>query len=1338
MRLRTFAWVVCFTSSLCMAGCGGGGSASPSTTPISINPGSGSPAIADNPVPSVSSFTPTSAVAGAPAQSLLVTGSGFNSSSVVSVNGTALPTTYVSGSSLQATLPAMALATGRVLNLTVTNPAPGGGTSTGSAFSVDNPMPMVASVTPSSVVAGSVGATLDLTGSSFVTSSVVNWNGSPVPTTYVSASEVKATLPASSLTTSSSNMVSVNNPAPGGGASTATNFAVTSPTPVLSGISPTVVPIGVAETITLTGSGFEANSSVLWNGSSRPTTFMSGTSLRVALSTSDLQTSSVGELSVMNPGPGSATSGNSQLTVTTPGFNFIAPQSAVVAISPGSSASIQFGTSANPGVSFVITPSVTGLPAGTTATFTPASFPVGQSVTVTLTAAGNAPISQNQTVTLTGTPSTGALPASSSFLADVTPPGRLLDNRTDFTSTEGTPYAAVYDSVHHQIFVSNVSWNRVDVISSTTHRIIKSIPIPGPQGIDITQDGTTVWVGTVTQQVFGIDTSQLSPTRYLLPQYQGYPWVDNQLIALADGTVLLNFGPGLNSGIEYAAIWNPSTNSLTPPGSPNSGFGRGALLRSGDGTKVYSFTPDSENCHIVVYSVATQSLSALSPQTEVCGLYAVNHDGSQLVVENNGAVGLYDSSLNLLSTLVPNNAAASGYFSGNFVFSQDRTSLFEVANSEITTFSTTTMSVLGTAPSLVQPTMPTMAYPNGPVGVDTTGMLFEIQSFGIGFDDSTYFQNYSSGTAASQSGVALSTFNGPLSGGTHITSYSTFNLTPSVWFDSAPAASISNDGNLTFTSPQSSISGPVNLKYLFPDGSQLFAPKYFSYGVTPQYAVFSGSSPDGGAHSQLIGYGLPLDAGGGTLTIGGRTAAITSTAGPGAPVSGQPFPSSLLEYNFPSGTPGFADIEVQTPSGIGTLPHAIYYAKSVKEYTSPDTLNAMLFDTKRNQLYLAAGDHVDVFSISANQFTTPLNPATLGNTKQFSGLALTPDGSELLVTNLLDGSLAVLNPDSPSSTYAIPINPAYNSPYQGCVVGPLSVVATSDQQAFVTTGSLPVNRCSTLGLLYVVNLQSKAVSQPSANSCLGTFAPPLTDASSLSASTNGDYVVIDGTGGGESSCVYSAQADTYTSIPFVGISMQISGDANVLSNGPRFAYISGNLLGQLALPNALFPDSLGSGNGSGPGVYSQPVFNASGSLYFKPFSNYFEIEDVSHQRLLMRFSLVQTIQNRVVPIAVDSGGRYVFLITGKGLTVVDLGAAPLAIGHLNVQTATQGTQLAIRGSGFDSTMTATIGGVPAATSINDENTLTLTVPATASGPQDIVLTRGDNAKYTLENGLVVQ
>jgi hypothetical protein len=286
----------------------------------------------------------------------------------------------------------------------------------------------------------------------------------------------------------------------------------------------------------------------------------------------------------------------------------------------------------------------------------------------------------------------------------------------------------------------------------------------------------------------------------------------------------------------------------------------------------------------------------------------------------------------------------------------------------------------------------------------------------------------------------------------------------------------------------------VNVKFIYPDGGQAFYPQLFSYSTFPQYALMSGSSPNGGAPAQVLGYGLPQDASGGTLTVGGSTATITATAGQYPPLSGEPYPSTILAYTFPAGSPGWADLQITTPIGTGTLPKSIFYAKSVTDYPSSDSFTAVLVDSTRNQVYLSAGDHVDVFSTSSNQFVTPLYPASVGTQKQFTGLALTPDGSELLAADLLDGSLAVINPDSPSSTYAIAIAPI--GQVNGCPVGPLYVAATSTNQAFVTLGSLPVPSCQPSGNTYLADLATHTATQLPLGVGCGTTA--------LSVDANGD------------------------------------------------------------------------------------------------------------------------------------------------------------------------------------------------------------------------------------------
>jgi hypothetical protein len=124
-----------------------------------------------------------------------------------------------------------------------------------------------------------------------------------------------------------------------------------------------------------------------------------------------------------------------------------APLLSEVVVPIGGSAQIRFDSeSDNTPAYYSVQLSVSGLPTGVKATVSPESITPGESVTVNLSASSDAPITQNATLTLTGTASVAVPSANVSFLADITPkPGGLPVNRTDYTSTEGSPASAVYD-----------------------------------------------------------------------------------------------------------------------------------------------------------------------------------------------------------------------------------------------------------------------------------------------------------------------------------------------------------------------------------------------------------------------------------------------------------------------------------------------------------------------------------------------------------------------------------------------------------------------------------------------------------------------------------------------------------------------------------------------------------------------------------------------------------------------------------------------------------------------------------------------------------------------------
>jgi hypothetical protein len=91
-----------------------------------------------------------------------------------------------------------------------------------------NPTPVLGSLSPTSVPAGSAASTLTVNGSGFAVTSVVRWNGAVRTTTFVSKTQLRATLTGSDVASAGSAYVTVFSPTPGGGTSGAVSFTITS------------------------------------------------------------------------------------------------------------------------------------------------------------------------------------------------------------------------------------------------------------------------------------------------------------------------------------------------------------------------------------------------------------------------------------------------------------------------------------------------------------------------------------------------------------------------------------------------------------------------------------------------------------------------------------------------------------------------------------------------------------------------------------------------------------------------------------------------------------------------------------------------------------------------------------------------------------------------------------------------------------------------------------------------------------------------------------------------------------------------------------------------------
>ncbi len=238
MKARKAATICLLTLIITISGCG---SYSSPASPI--------------PKPGFS-ISPVAAVAGSSDLVLTVTGSNFfddahNQSIVVwSANGTDqfLATSFVSRSQLTAVIPAALLAQPVTAKVLVEKGDPMGSNpfskSASAEFSVTAgppPSHSVIAISPSSVVAGSPDLTLTVTGSSFVNlnhnKSMVAWsvNGNVqiLSTTFDSATQLTAVIPASLLTSPVTAQILVETGDPMGsvpfGMSNSINFTVTSP-----------------------------------------------------------------------------------------------------------------------------------------------------------------------------------------------------------------------------------------------------------------------------------------------------------------------------------------------------------------------------------------------------------------------------------------------------------------------------------------------------------------------------------------------------------------------------------------------------------------------------------------------------------------------------------------------------------------------------------------------------------------------------------------------------------------------------------------------------------------------------------------------------------------------------------------------------------------------------------------------------------------------------------------------------------------------------------------------------------------------------------------------------
>lgn len=243
--------------------------------------------LVNSPTPTLISATP-SAVAEGRSASVTLTGTGFESNSAVQLNGVAVNSTFVNSTTLTANFTAANLGQAGSGQLTVVNPAPQGGASPAIALEITQPIPVLQSISPASILAGAGAVTVTITGSSFTATAEVTANGSPVTLSSQTPTSISFPLTAASDAQTGSISLIVTNPGVNPESSGAQTIAVVT-TPTVSLLYPSGAALGSPDqTINVYGTNFSPVSVVEWNGAALSTTYQSSSQLMAVVPAIDI------------------------------------------------------------------------------------------------------------------------------------------------------------------------------------------------------------------------------------------------------------------------------------------------------------------------------------------------------------------------------------------------------------------------------------------------------------------------------------------------------------------------------------------------------------------------------------------------------------------------------------------------------------------------------------------------------------------------------------------------------------------------------------------------------------------------------------------------------------------------------------------------------------------------------------------------------------------------------------------------------------------------------------------------------------------------------------------
>jgi hypothetical protein len=809
------------------------------------------------------------------------------------------------------------------------------------------------------------------------------------------------------------------------------------------------------------------------------------------------------------------------------------------------------------------------------------------------------------------------------------------------------PHITAYDSVHKRFFVSNTTLNRIDVFDSIQELQIGSIIVPQPWGLDVSPDGSKLYVATAFGDVYLIDPGAMQVLQRFASSTigpQGY--IATEAFILADGQVALlgpvplgsNLGSYLNGSPSFA-IWNPTTNSLQVIGTqffPNDRFDSfGQMALSADRTQIW--VANANGASFALYNPATNTavlgLDSIGTPTELLP----TPDGKRIFVLATSYASVYDANtLALLdSFLAPTQSG---------VLSQDGSTLyagFSVINPDLSAYDTTSFNQKGWTPTFNVVDLQQVIVASA---IDETGLVFGPIGHGVAFLDGSKIYPGQEGTGFNIGYLAPNT--GSVTGGTALetevlTGSPAPNITTgAVYIGNAPATKVSLSAtSFTGNTPPAAAGGAADFTVVLPDGSIALMPEDFSYGPTIVEVSTNAASAEGGAQGAIFGYGFGVQSSDVQVSVGGQAAATQSVT-VGYTFFPYPFPMQAVLFTVPAGTSGAsADVTVTSAYGSATASGAFHYVPAVQSYPlAGASLQQGLYDPYRSVLYFTDQNHIDVFSPANESWLAPIAIPQADANSILLGIALSPDGNTLAVSDAGDARIYVLNPASPQTVKSFNVQNFQE-------IEPCGLTVTNSGAVYYATFD---NDITGTNAFHKLDTNTGTITD---------FIDVLDSGDPFHAfvrvllSPDGSLAYINEYG---AAFILSTSDDTlnlvYQVTSNAGIpEMAISGDGSALITSDFFADANFNALTEVGyvdrdvvVPVAVFGQKL----------------NSDGSLMFQPLTNAVDEIDGTTGLLLYRVALPVQVANVYDAMAMDDIDGLLFLITDNGVVQVNLSALP--------------------------------------------------------------------------------